>query len=260
MTTLFARRLLWPMLFAAAVLTVLIGLGTWQWHRLIWKQGLIDQIATRIHAPAVALSGALRRFEAGEDMEYTRVTATGTWLHDRERLLWAPRVSGPGWNVFTPLATAAGPIVIVNRGFVADADRGRSSRPEPDANPATVVGLMRRPETRGAFTPDNDIAGNRWFWRDWVAMSRSMLGEKVSAAVPFFVDAERRTAASAAAAPRAPEGGATLIAIPNNHLQYVVTWYGLAVALIGVCLSYAWSALSRRSGNRTEHEDKQGLG
>jgi surfeit locus 1 family protein len=232
-----------PTILTVAALGVLIGLGTWQLQRKAWKDGLLAQIAERMAAPAIPFAEALARARKGEDLEYTRVAVPGRWMQPREWHLWVPTSSGPGWHVYAPLVTAAGPIVIINRGFVPDARREPQSRPEPaPEGDVAVVGLLRKPEVKGTFTPDNAPDRNMWYWRDLAGMAQSLPSDGRAEVAPFFLDAER----SAAASPLAPQGGATLLNIPNNHLQYAVTWYGLAATLVGVYAAFAWTTLRRR--------------
>lgn len=233
-----------PTILTIAALAVLIGLGTWQLQRKAWKDGLIAQIAARTTAPAIALEEALARASKGEDLEYTRVAVTGRWVAaDREAHLWAPTTAGPGWHIYTPLVTAAAPVVIVNRGFVADAQRDPSSRREPDAAvEVRLVGLLRKSEVKAMFTPDNAPDRNIWYWRDLDAMGRALLPDAKARLAPFFLDAEKGSPAG----PLGPKGGVTRLNIPNSHLQYAVTWYGLALTLVGVYTAFAWGRLQRR--------------
>jgi surfeit locus 1 family protein len=233
--------LVWPTLFSLFAFAVLIGLGTWQLQRLQWKNALIAQIEARVHAPPVPLADALAALGRADDLEYTRVAVRGRWVPGVERLLWAPTSSGPGWHVYAPLRTTAGPIVIVNRGFVPDVRRDPGARPEPaQAGEVSLVGLLRMPETKRMFTPENDVARNIWYWRDIAGMARSMLPDAGAEVAPFAIDAE----AGSAPAP-GPEGGVTRLELPNSHLQYAITWYGLAATLVGVYVAFVWSHLQR---------------
>ncbi len=105
-----------------------------------------------------------------------------------------------------------------------------------------VVGLIRAPGRAGLFTPANDIARNLWYWRDLAGMSQSVLGAQAPSIVPFFVDAE------VAAGSDWPRGGVTRLTLPNRHLEYALTWFGLAAALIAVYFAFVLSR--RRSGSR----------
>jgi len=233
--------LLWPSIFSAFALVVLLGLGTWQVQRLQWKNGLIAQIEARVHAVPISLADALAAVKRGDDLEYARVKVTGTWIPGVEWHLWAPSSNGPGWHVYAPLKTNGGTVVIVNRGFVPDALRNPATRPEPSSpNEETLVGLLRMPEPKHLFTPDNDLARNVWYSRDIGAMARAMPVGAGADVAPFALDAE-----AGSAPPPAPQGGVTRLELPNSHLQYAVTWYGLAATLVGVYVAFVRSRLQR---------------
>ncbi|MGE0765001.1 MAG: SURF1 family protein [Hyphomicrobiaceae bacterium] len=235
--------LLWPSVFSVIALVALLGLGTWQIQRLHWKNNLIAHIEARTHAPAIPLAEALAATKRGEDLEYTRVAVNGRWIPGLERYLWAPSSSGPGWHVYAPLRTDSGAIVIVNRGFVPEARRDPATRPEP-AGVVSLVGLLRMPEPKHYFTPDNDVTRNNWYWRDIAGMARSMFSNPSAAITLFAIDAE-----AGSAPPPAPQGGVTRLTLPNSHLQYAVTWYGIAATLVGVYVAFVRSRLQRDREN-----------
>lgn len=238
MSELRKANLLWPTIAAAIVLSVLVALGSWQMQRKAWKDGLIAQIEAGLRGEPMGLDRALLRSFAGENLEYSRIRARGRFLADRERYYWAPTAGGTGWHVYAPFEAVEGWTVIVNRGLVLDRDRDPASRPEPAVSQTEIVGLLRRSEVKGPFTPDNDEVRNLWYWRDLAGMVRSMLPEGRKQVAPFFLDAERGLVP-----PPAPQGGVTNLAIPNSHLQYAVTWYGLAATLVGVYLAFAWGRM-----------------
>jgi surfeit locus 1 family protein len=234
--------LLWPTVFSALGFVFLLGLGTWQLQRMAWKEGLIAQIEQRVVAPPTPFAEVLGRAAKGENLEYTRVRVVGRFIPRQERLLWVAAVTGPGWHVYTPLVSQEGSVVIVNRGYVPDARRDPASRPEPEVSgDVTLVGLLRGPEVKTAFTAENNIARNIWHWRDLDGMAQSMRLDPGRSVAPFFLDAEKGSPAGALG----PQGGVTRLEIPNNHLQYVVTWYGLAATLVGVYIAFARARLQR---------------
>ncbi len=234
LSELRAKGLVWPAVMTLAGLAILIGLGNWQMHRLAWKEGLIAAIAERAHAEPVPLAAAERR---GGDVEYLRVKARGTLLNDKELDFYAfDEQAGPGWHILTPLWIADGSVVFVNRGFVPDELKDAAKR--RDGGPAgevEIIGLARKPEAAGAFTPANDAGKNIWYWRDLPAMAAAAFGPETPRVVPFVVDAELD--------PRPPggwpKGGVTRLELPNRHLEYALTWYGLAAALLGVFAVFA---------------------
>lgn len=238
---------LWrPTLAMLAALVILLSLGTWQLQRRAWKEDLLADIAARTKAEPIPLDAALRRWRAGEDLEYTRVRSTGRYRHGKERYYYAPGRDGPGFHVYTPLETATGVIVLVNRGFVPERLKDQSERRDGlPAGETEIIGLLRSSGERGWFTPANDPAANLWFWRDLHGMAESALGADASRVAPFFLDQE---AGSGDAWPRP---GATRLDLPNRHLEYALTWYGLALALIGVYSAFVIGRLGRlRTGGQ----------
>jgi surfeit locus 1 family protein len=235
-----ARDLILPAILSLAALAVLIGLGVWQLERLAWKNDLIARVEARTKAPVMPLPPESDWKKVNfENDEYRRVTASGTFRHDREVLVYTVaseqpgRYAGPGFFVMTPLTLPSGASVIVNRGFVPLDRKDAAARKEGQAaGPVSVTGLLRMPEDAGYFAPANDPAKNAWYRRDPSEIAKAM---KLDRAAPFTIDAD--------AAPNPgglPQGGGTRVNFPNNHLQYAVTWFGLALALIGVFAAFAW--------------------
>lgn len=234
-----SRGLLLLTAFSVAALALLIGLGVWQLQRLEWKQGLIAQIEARTHAEPVTLKEALTRARAGEDVSYLRVRVEGRFDNGKERYLYAVSDGTPGWHVITPLEAPEGEVVLVDRGFVPNAFKEPSSRAQGEINDAVaVIGLARSPDTQGLFIPDNEPAENRWFWRDLGAMSKSMFPEGAPDIAPFILEAERSDIPGGW-----PLGGQTRLDLPNNHLQYALTWFLLALCLVVIYVIYVRSRL-----------------
>ena len=232
-----AAGLVWASLATLAALAVLLSLGTWQMNRKAWKEALIAEIASRTAQQPVDIGNHI--FEGAAD--YTRVRLQGRFLHAHERYLFADGREGSGFHVLTPLEIAAGRVVWVNRGYIPARLKEPATRPGGQLEGAAgIVGLVRLPGGRNSFTPDNDITKNVWFWRDLKALDASIAAAKVQAA-PVMVDAEAEPANSGGW----PMGGTTIVTLSNRHLEYALTWYGLAATLIGVYLAFAWGRLRR---------------
>ena len=229
-----SRGLLLFTAFSAASLALLIGLGVWQLQRLEWKQGLIAQIEARAQAEPVTLKEALTRARSGEDVSYLRVRVEGRFDNGKERYLYAVSDGTPGWHVITPLATHDGAVVLVDRGFVPNAFKEPSARAQGEiSDDVAVTGLARNPDSQGRFIPDNEPAENRWFWRDLGAMSKSMFPAGAPDVAPFILEAEQSNIPGGW-----PLGGQTRLDLPNNHLQYALTWFLLALCLVVIYVIY----------------------
>ena len=210
-------------------LGILLSLGTWQVQRLYWKEGLLAEIEARRHAPATNLAAIEALAKAGEDVDYRTVRVAGTYLNNKERHFFATYEGRTGYYVYTPLQLADGEILLVNRGFVSFERKEPEMRKQGQlTGEQTVTGLARAKllEKPSWAVPDNDVAKNIFYWKDLDVMASSV-GLDPAKVVPFFVDAD--------ATPHdggMPIGGVTQFDLPNSHLQYAVTWYGLAAALV----------------------------
>jgi len=234
------RRLLAPAIATFIAFLLLCGLGVWQLQRLAWKEGILAQIHTRITAPPEPVPDEAQWPQLKpSDYAYRHVTVTGTFDHTKEALVFRPFRNETGYLVLTPLTLASGAQIIVNRGFVREDVRDPAKRAAGQiAGEATVTGLMREPESRNLFTPADDPAKGLWFTRDPVLIAQHF---GLTRAAPFTIDAD------ASSVPDGwPKGGTTVIDIPNNHLSYAFTWFGLAAALLGVFGVFAWRRLGGR--------------
>ena len=229
------RSLLWPSLFTLCAFAVLMSLGFWQVERLRWKEALIARIEARIHAAPVALPPATTWAQMkADDYDYQPVRVEGVLDATREALIFrgvgkvsAKDMAQPGYWVMVPLLTDDGGTILINRGFVPLDRKELATRPDPQRGQrVTLTGLLRAPEERSVFTPADDVQKGQWFTRDPRAIAAAL---QLKNAAPFSLDE-----AAHAAARGLPAGGATVFEIPNNHLSYAGTWFGLAATLLVV--------------------------
>lgn len=237
--------LLVPSVLTLFGLAVLIGLGLWQVERRQWKQGLIATLSERLSAPASHLPARETWARLSQDAdEFRRVTFSAEFLHEHEALVYTagsalrPDVSGPGYWVFTPARLAGGSLVMVDRGFVPEARKDPRTRAEGQTTGMIdITGVLRWPEQRGFFTPADNPGQNLWFVRDPGAVAAA---KGIGPVAPFYVAQESP----------APPGGLPRVGplqpnLPNNHLQYALTWFGLALAL--ACVWSVWAFRRRRT-------------
>ncbi len=224
------RPTLLPTLVTLPMLIVLIGLGTWQVQRLQWKEDLIDRLRSRSTAAPVALpAGPLDR----EDMEFQRIRITGVFDHANEFYLWKRSLNGqPGLNVLTPLTGSDGQgTVLVNRGWVPANLRDPAGRAAGQVEgPVSVEGIVRFADPKPAIADGDRSDKNVWFRVDPAAMA-------AAAGLPplpdhYIVSADRDVPGGF------PVGGQWSVNQRNNHLQYAITWYTLAVALVVIYVVY----------------------
>lgn len=235
----FTKGFAWLTAAAAAALCILIALGSWQVKRLYWKEALIARVEAQIAAPPVALESilpeALGARGPPEDPEYRPVTVKGVFDSGKEFFYYATLEGKSGFHIYTPfiLDGPSGAIVFVNRGFVPADRKAPQTRPgSRSEGRVAVTGLLRWPDTEkpNRFIPDNDAGANIFFWRD-LALMRELAGLGKEKVLPFFIYEERKKEEGE---PSLPVGGVAIVDFPNNHLSYAVTWYGLALTLVGV--------------------------
>lgn len=229
----FRPRLI-PAIAAFIALAILLGLGTWQVERLGWKTDLIKRVEAGLAADPVELPASIDR---PADWDYVRVQVTGRLLHDKEVYIGPrlyPRPDGrqeQGVHVLTPLVRDDGAgTVLIDRGWVPLDKRDPASRaPGQVEGSVTISAIARVPQDRAFMQPDNDTASRTFFWLDMQALAGIAGVERLT---PLVLQAD------ATANPGGlPIGGRTIVALKNDHLSYALTWYGLALTLVGVFIA-----------------------
>lgn len=215
------RRLILPLIFGILGTVVLVSLGTWQLQRLTWKEGVLADIEARMAAAPVALPEVVDP----KAHRYLPVTVAGTITTDEIHMLASTKEAGAVYRIVSAFETDAGRRILVDRGWVKPENKEASNR-APVA--AQVSGTLHWPDERDGFTPENDVAANIWFARDLEQMAEVLKTEPVLLVV-------RETTEDAVSVTPLPVDRA---AIPNNHLEYVITWFGLAIVWVAMTLYY----------------------
>ncbi len=252
LTDLRRAGLIWPTLLAVPAVLVLIGLGAWQWQRKAWKEELLARLHVETAAAAVRLDQLLPYREA-DTIRLRKTTLRGVYEHDRELHVWTPREGRDTWRVITPVRLTR-PVpwngdgrsithVLVIRGVVAADHKAAQSRPAGQIkNDQEVSGRIRFASDNWA-TPAPDLATNRWYALQPDAMARSLYPADVARTVaPFLVEA-----AKPVAPPPAPQPDFQQLNLNNRHLEYALTWWGLALTLVAVYTAFARGRLRAQS-------------
>ncbi|XP_034048127.1 surfeit locus protein 1 [Thalassophryne amazonica] len=215
------------------------GLGTWQVNRRKWKLQLIDDLKRLTTSTPIPLPPDPLEVN---NLEYRQVRVRGRYDHSKELYVMPRSIVNPekeareagrlmssgdtGANVITPFhCTNLGVTILVNRGYVPRQKIRPETRMKGQVEgEVEVVGVIRLTETRKPFVPNNNVEKNHWHYRDLEAMAR------VTGAEPIFIDAD-----FASTIPGGPVGGQTRVTLRNEHMQYIITWYGLCAAT-----SYLW--------------------
>jgi surfeit locus 1 family protein len=237
-------KLLLPGIMMLAGVMVLLTLGVWQLQRWAEKGLFLDKLRTQAAAaPApVPASTSWTTLDPAK-LDLVRVEAKGAFVDGpiagvRTTIAaGAPgsrQLSGFGRWVFQGFRLEDGATILVNRGFVPES---RFAAITPATGPATVTGFLRAPEARNSFTPADLPQQREFYTRDPAGIAASL---GIGAAAPFYLEAERQ--GDGLTPPAGVDVKELIARIPDNHLQYALTWFGLAATLIGVFATYAWQA------------------
>lgn len=222
-------------IFVAIAFAILLSLGSWQLHRLQWKTDLVELVEGRVNAPPVALAEALAAVENDDPAEYLPVVLRGEFLPETTVKLFAIYDATPGAFVFDAFRTREGDIIYVNRGFAPQAI-GDGTIALPPEGESTVSGLFRNAEILAPpaswFRRINPDENGYWYVRTPGRFGEVMGLQNTR---PFYIDQFARKNVEW------PKGGTTRLDFRNKHLEYALTWFGLAATLIAV-----WIAASLR--------------
>jgi len=232
-----------PILMACAMVIVLAGLGVWQIQRGQEKKELIAALDLRLGQTPIALPAAdgwpqwTRRSD-----EFRRVFFTATFLPTDPVLVFTSAsplrsdVAEPGYWVFAPARLESGDIVVVNRGFVTERHKGDAQAGLPEDRTISLTGYLRFDERPGWFTPAPDVPARQFYARQSAEMAQAQGWGLIA---PFYIDME-----GPAPDGPGPKPGALVPRLPDNHFQYALTWFALAIIVL--VLSGVWLRGQRR--------------
>jgi cytochrome oxidase assembly protein ShyY1 len=223
-------------IFTLLILALLIGLGIWQLQRRVEKHALIAQLTERhAAAPQVLPSPAQWSALTPARDEFRRVRFAATYESGPDAMVYSSGsalrddISGPGTWAFLPARLPSGETVAINTGFVQNTMQDRAQQDRAVTRlvtgaPMTLTGYIRFPESAGALTPREDLAKRLWFTRDHLAIARALGWGEVA---PFYIDLEQPVPESGI-----PKPGPLEVHLKDDHLQYAITWFGLAGAVV----------------------------
>jgi cytochrome oxidase assembly protein ShyY1 len=239
--------------FTFALVAVFAGLGIWQLQRRVAKHALVAALTERLAAaPGSLPSPAQWRALTPAGDEFRRVSFRATYASGLDAMVYSSGsavredISGPGTWAFLPARLPGGETVVINAGFVQNTmqDRAQQDRAVTrlvTGEPVLMTGYLRFPETAGMLTPKENLARRLWFTRDHLAMAKSLgWGQGGSEVAPFYIDLEQPVPASGI-----PKPGPLDVHLKDDHLQYAITWFTLAGAV--VIAFGVWRRAQRRS-------------
>lgn len=226
------RSILLLLVCISLAFVFLISLGFWQLQRLEWKEAMIARVEAGMKMPALPIAEVERLNRDGEDIEYRPAFAEGVFDHKLEQHYFATHQSRVGFFIYTPLTMDDGRVLFVNRGFVPmelkDPQKRRQGHIQGRVR---IEGPARTAPSKrpNSAVPNNDLVKNVFHWKSLPQMVDRAFGQTRVNTASIFLDAGPGRAPGGW-----PVGGVTRVTFSNNHLQYAFTWFGLALALLGV--------------------------
>jgi surfeit locus 1 family protein len=226
-------------IFTALILTLLLGLGVWQLQRRVEKHALIAALTERLAASPGTLPPAEQwsaLTSAGD--EFRRVSFSATFEQLPDVMVYSSGsavridISGPGTWALMPARLPGGETVVVNTGFVQNTMQDRALEDRAVTRlitgaPVTLTGYLRFPESAGILTPAENLGKRLWFTRDHMAMAQKLGWDQAGRVAPFYVDLESPVPSSGI-----PRPGPLEVQLKDDHMQYAITWFGLAGAVM----------------------------
>lgn len=218
-------RILFILLIGLAGTGILLSLGVWQVQRLAWKQELLADIDRRIDAVPVPLPEA----PTPDVDRYMPVEVSGRISDGELHVLVSVKRVGPGYRIISPFETDTGRRIMIDRGFVPTEAKAAARQ----GGAATIAGHLHWPREIDSYTPAPDVEGNTWFARDVPAMAAALNTEEI------LVIAQSQTDPNVTPLPVDTSG------IPNDHLQYAITWFSLAAIWVAMTVFFLWRTRAR---------------
>ena len=229
MVKLQTRRDVSALLFVVVSVIVMLYLGTWQVKRLFWKNALVQTIATNTSMEPLALDRCQDLQVQAQDL-YRPVTLSGEFDYKHAFYLYAgarEMQGGQGYRMLTIFNCAKGGHILVDRGWVPLDYRQMPEKIYEPKGTMTLHGALLKGEQPGIFTPSNRPEHNMWYWIDLDSFAKVT---SYSLPAVFFMEAP--TERDGPVHIRFPLGKQVEASLRNNHLQYAITWYSLAIAAI----------------------------
>ena len=226
-------------IFALLMVALCVGLGLWQLQRRVEKHVLIAALTERLAGEPAPLPPPAQWSALTPALdEFRRVRFVATYQSGPDAMVYSSGsavrddVSGPGTWAFLPAQLPNGETVVINTGFVQNTMQDRAQQDRAVARlitnePVTLTGYIRFPEAAGLLTPAENLAKRLWFTRDHPAMARTLGWGGGKVVAPFYIDLESPVPPSGI-----PKPGPLTVHLKDDHLQYAVTWFLLAGAVL----------------------------
>jgi surfeit locus 1 family protein len=219
------KRYIGPIIIGGVGCAILLSLGIWQVQRLAWKEAMLAEIEQQIRAEPVPL------FDQPLE-EFQPVTALGEILGPEAHVLTSRKPEGVGFRVVSVFETE-GRRILLDRGFVPEAEK---DAPRPPTS-VQISANFRTVDEKDAFTPEPDLAANFWFARDVPQLAAALGTEPILLILRDTSEPD----------PPVRPWPVDTAGISNNHLEYAVTWFSLALVWAGMTAFLLWRIRARKA-------------
>jgi surfeit locus 1 family protein len=222
--------LILPGLFGLLGTAVLLALGVWQLDRADQKAALIADMEARL----VGAPGPLPATLASDADNYRPVRVEGAFEPSRTFVLSAVKGQGAGFRVIAAFRTDAGRRILVDRGFLPEAQR--AGLPATGAAPHMLIGNLQWPDDADSFTPAYDSERDLFFSRNVAPLAEHLETE------PIMLVLRASNPPHPVIQPMPVDG----VSIPDNHMGYAVQWFLMALAWAGMTVFFLWRIRAQR--------------
>ena len=206
---------------------VLLSLGVWQTKRLAWKEAILEKISYNLSAEPSLLPITPKKTEHN----YSMVKVQGSLEPSSIFILTPIKGSGAGFRVISPLKLKDGSKILIDRGVIREKEKDLV---ETLGQPMLVVGYLFWPNETDYFTPEPNFKRNIWFSRDLEKMAKFLKAQPV-----LVVETENRLDPSI-------KMQDPTIEIPNNHLQYAITWFMMSILWFGMSAYFVYKIIEKK--------------
>lgn len=222
------RRFLFPVIVGLGGILVLGWLGMWQLDRLEWKQAILAQIDERRAQEPIPLPP----HPTEETDEYRTVLVSGAPTGEELHVLVSGTGAGTGYRVVSHFVTDDGRQIMLDQGLLSLEDKELA----PFVAPMEIQGTLLWPDEVTSSTPAPDRDKDIWFARDINAMAQALGTEATLVVLDFATQYD----------PRLATLPVETVTIPNDHLEYAITWFLLAIVWFSMSLYWVIRVMRRK--------------
>jgi len=212
------NKLIKALIFSSLAMIILLSLGTWQLERLRWKSHIISTMNKHISLSPREINASV--MNDIKNYNYRRIKLEGTYIYNKNITIYSKVLNGKvGRHLIIPFKTKFG-YILINKGFIPK-DYNIDVAFAEKAKNISINGIVKFQQNINYFTPKNNLITNEWYYINLDEISKFLNIPLMD----FYLIEEDNPKE------RYPVGSQYNLKVPNDHLQYAITWFSLAIAL-----------------------------